>query len=83
MRIHSETKHRCVAQRLVSRNQTFRLTAEGLECMIAFIGQGPPMRPFDRHVKQPITVRFVQRHVSGRGNVATITDRCVKLSYVF
>ncbi len=41
------------------------------------------MRPFDRHVKQPITVRFVQRHVSGRGNVATITDRCVKLSDVF
>ncbi len=32
------------------------------------------MRPFDRHVKQQITVRFVQRHVSGRGNVATITD---------
>ncbi len=21
--------------------------------MVAFIGQGPPMRPFDRHVKQP------------------------------
>ncbi len=36
--------------------------------MAAFIGQGPPMRPFDRHVKQPITVCFVQRHVSGRGN---------------
>ncbi len=35
------------------------------------------MRPFDRHVKQPITVRFVQCHVSGRGNVATITDRPV------
>ncbi len=32
------------------------------------------MRPFYQHVKQPITVRFVQRHVSGRGNVATITD---------
>ncbi len=59
---------------LVSRSQTFRLTAEGLECIAAFIGQGPPMRPFERHVKQPITVRFVQRHVSGRGNVATITD---------
>ncbi len=41
------------------------------------------MRPFDRHVKQPITVRFVQHHVSGRGNVATITGRCVKLSDVF
>ncbi len=26
------------------------------------------------------SVCFVQRHVSGRGNVATITDRCVKLS---
>ncbi len=60
-----------------------RLTAEGREYMAAFIGQGPPMRPFDWHVKQPITVRFVQRHVSGRGNVATITDRCVKLSDVF
>ncbi len=64
---------------LVSRSQTFRLTAEGLECLVGFIGQGPPMRPFDQHVKQPITVRFVQRHVSGRGNVVTITDRCVKL----
>ncbi len=41
------------------------------------------MRPFDQHVKQPITVCFVQRHVSGHGNVATITDRCVKLSDVF
>ncbi len=57
--------------------------AEGLEYMAALIGQDPPMRPFDRDVKQPITVRFVQRHVSGRGNVATITNRCVKLSDVF
>ncbi len=32
------------------------------------------MRPFDRHVQQPITVRFVQSHVSGCGNVATIID---------
>ncbi len=63
---------------LVSRSQNFRLTAESLECMVAFIGQGPPMKPFDRHVKQPITVSFIQRHVSGRGNVATITDQCVK-----
>ncbi len=45
--------------------------------------QGPPMMPFDRHVKQPITVCFVQCHVSGCGNVATITDRCVILSDVF
>ncbi len=51
--------------------------------MAGFIGQGPPMRPFNRHVKQPITVSFVQRHVLGRGNVATITDRCVKFSDVF
>ncbi len=29
--------------------------------MAAFIGQGPPMRQFDRHV----TVSFVQHHVSG------------------
>ncbi len=72
-----------VTYSLVSRSQTFRLTAEGLEYMAAFIGQGPAMRPFDRYVKQPITVSFVQRHVSGRGNVATITDRCVKLSDVF
>ncbi len=49
--------------------------------MPAFTGQAPPM--FDRHVKQPITVRVVQRHISGRGNVATITDWCVKLSDVF
>ncbi len=32
------------------------------------------MRPLDRHVKQPITVHFVQRHVSGRGNVTTIRE---------
>ncbi len=52
--------------------------------MAAFIGQGLPMMPFDRHVtSQPITVRFVQRHVLGRGNVATMTDRCVKLSDIF
>ncbi len=68
---------------LVSLSQTFRLTAEGLESMAAFIGQGLPMRPFDQHVKQPITIRFFQRHVLVRGNVATITDRCVKLSDVF
>ncbi len=48
-----------------------------------FIGQGPHMRPFDRHVKQPITFSFILRYVSGLGNVATITDRCVKLSDVF
>ncbi len=72
-----------IIKKLVSRSQTFRLTAEGLESMVAFIGQGPPMRPFDRHVKQPITVCFVQHHVSGRGNVATIPDRCVKLSDLF
>ncbi len=73
----------CVCVCVVSRSQTFRLTAEGLEYMAAFIGQVPPMRTFDRHVKQPITVCFVQRHVSGRGNVAKITDRCLKLSDVF
>ncbi len=55
--------------KVVSCSQNFRLTAEGLELMAAFIGQGPSMRPFDRHVKQPITARFVQHHVSGRGNV--------------
>ncbi len=47
--------------------------------MAAFIGQGPYIRQFDRHVKQPITVCFfVQHHVPGRGNVATITERCAK-----
>ncbi len=34
---------------LVSRSQTFRLTAEGLKSMVAFIGQGPPMMPFGQH----------------------------------
>ncbi len=68
---------------LVSHSQTFRLTAEGLKYMAALIGQGPPMRLFDRHVKQPITVRFIQRHVSGHGNVSPITDQCVKLTDVF
>ncbi len=67
------------SSKVVSRSHTFRLKAEGLESMAAFIGQGPPMRPFDRHVKQPIIVCFVQHHVSGRGNVVTITDWCVKL----
>ncbi len=66
-----------------SRSQGFILTTEGLEYMAAFIGQGPPMRPFVRHVKQPITVSFVQGHVSGRGNVTTKTNQCVKLSDVF
>ncbi len=75
--------HMVVNVMIVSHSQTFRLMAEGLKSMVAFIGQGSPMRPFDLHVKQPITVRFVQRHVPGRGNVATITDRCVKLSDVF
>ncbi len=51
--------------------------------MVDFIGQGPPMRPFGRHVKQPITFCFIQRHLSGRGNVTTIIDQCVKLSDVF
>ncbi len=37
------------------------------------------MMPFDRHVQEPITVCFVQCHVSVRGNVATITDRCANL----
>jgi len=69
-------RHTRTSTWLVSRSQTFRLTAEGLEFIAAFFGQGPPIRPLDRHVKQPITVRFVQRHVSGRGNVPTTTDRC-------
>ncbi len=43
----------------ILRSQTFKLMAEGLEYMAAFIGQGPAMRPFDRHVKQHITVRFI------------------------
>ncbi len=64
------------------RCHAFRLMAERLEQIAAFIGQGPPMMPFDRHVKQPITVHFVQCHVSGRGNVATISNRCVKLADV-
>ncbi len=46
---------------VVSHSQTFRLTAEGLESMAA----------------------FVQRHVLGRGNVTTVTDRCVKLLGIF
>ncbi len=33
---------------IVLHSQTFRLTAEGLESMAAFIGQGLPMMPFDR-----------------------------------
>ncbi len=68
---------------LVSRSQTFRLTAEGLGTLAALNGQGPPKRPYDWQVKQPITFRFVPRHVSGSGNVATITDRWVKLSDIF
>ncbi len=67
---------------LVSHSQTF-LTAEGLESMVAFIGQGLPMRPFDRHVKQPIAVNFLSVTFRQHGNVATITDWCEKLSDVF
>ncbi len=48
---------------IASRSQTLRLTAEGLESMAAFIGQGPPMRLFDQHVKQPIAVCLIQCHV--------------------
>ncbi len=61
---------RLVTLSLVSCSHTFRLMAEDLEKIAAFIGQGPPIRPFDWHVKQPITVCFVQSHVSGHGNVA-------------
>ncbi len=43
---------------VVLHRQTFRLRAEGLESMAAFIGQGPYIRQFNRHVKQPITVVF-------------------------
>ncbi len=44
-------------------NTSFRLTAEGLETLATFIGQGPSKRPYDWHVKQPIMFRFVPRHV--------------------
>ena len=54
-----------VALQVVSHRQTFRLTAEGMEYMAAFIFLGPPLRLFDLYVKKTITVRFVQRHVSG------------------
>ncbi len=59
---------------LVLRSQTFTLTAEGQESMAAFTGQGPAMRPFDRHYKQPITVCFAHHDVSGCRNVTTITE---------
>ncbi len=81
-RTRVRTKSASVKAPLVSHSQTFRLMAEGLEFMAAFISQGSPMSLFDRHVKQPITVCFVQRHISGHGNVATISDRCVKLADV-
>ncbi len=32
---------------LVSRRQTFRLTAEGLGTLTTLDGQGPPKRPYD------------------------------------
>ncbi len=44
---------------IVSRSQTFRLIAEGLGTMATLNGQGPPRRPYDWQVKQPITFRFV------------------------
>lgn len=50
---------------LFSHSQTFKLMAEALESMAAYIGRGPPMSPFDQHVKQPITVRFNLHHISG------------------
>ncbi|ROL40787.1 hypothetical protein DPX16_9781 [Anabarilius grahami] len=36
-----------VTSALVSHSQTFRLTAEGLDAIATFIGQGPPKRMFD------------------------------------
>lgn len=39
------------------------MTAEGLDSMAAFIGLGLPKKLSDRHVKQPVTVSFIQRHV--------------------
>ncbi len=64
---------------VVSRSQTFRLTAERLGTLAALNGQGPPKRPYDWQEKQPITFHFVPGHVQGRV-ITTITDRCVKLS---
>ncbi len=43
---------------LVSRSQTFRLTAEGLECIVAFIGQGPPLSLTDMSNNQSQFVSF-------------------------
>ncbi|ROI15178.1 hypothetical protein DPX16_8977 [Anabarilius grahami] len=34
-------------QQDVSECQTFRMTAEGLDSIAAFIGQGPPKKTFD------------------------------------
>ncbi len=55
----------------IKLNLNLNLMAEGLESMAAFIGQGSPMRPFDRHVKQPVTVCFIQHHITSHDNIVT------------
>ncbi len=48
---------------VVSRSQNFRLMAECLKSTAAFIGQGPPTGPFDRHVKQFVSFIVMLRGV--------------------
>lgn len=45
---------------VVSSSQNLRLTAESMDSIAAFIGQGPLKRPSDWPLKQPVTVDFVQ-----------------------
>ncbi|XP_016371423.1 ventricular zone-expressed PH domain-containing protein-like [Sinocyclocheilus rhinocerous] len=51
-----DTPHAKIASDITSCIlQTFRLMAEGLDSISTFIGQDPPKRPSERHVKQPVT----------------------------
>ncbi len=49
---------------LVSRSQTFRLTAESLEYMAAFIGQGPPMTDMSNNQSQIVSFSVMFRGVA-------------------
>ncbi len=48
---------------LVSRSQTFRLTAEGLGTLAVLKGQGPSKRLYDWQVKKMLMFSFVPCHV--------------------
>ncbi len=55
-------------QTIVSRSQTFRLTAEGLESMVAFICQDPPMSDLSNNHHSFVLFSVTFRGVEYRHN---------------